>query len=65
MSLLKLEEEEEAKLVTDSAGIELEKLLSGEIEERKPEEPQEPKQVVSLFGGQSSGGKQPQPTEGV
>ncbi|KKK87389.1 hypothetical protein LCGC14_2753710, partial [marine sediment metagenome] len=63
ISLLKLDEEEEAKLVTDSAEVELERLLSGEAEERKPEEKQEPKQVLSLFGGQS-GGTQP-PVEGV
>ena len=58
-SLLKLEEEEEAKLVTDSAGVELEKLLSGDLEEKEEEETQKPKQVVSLFGGQSGGTQQP------
>ena len=62
ISLLKLKEEEEASLVIDSAGVELEKLLAGELEEPKPEERKEPTQVTSLFGGQSSKG---QPVEEV
>ncbi len=52
--------DEEAKLIIDSAGVELDKLLAGELEEKKPEDRQEPKQVVSLFGGQSGGGKPPE-----
>ncbi|KKL87309.1 hypothetical protein LCGC14_1936010, partial [marine sediment metagenome] len=58
-SLIELGAEEDAKLIADEAGVQLEKLLSGEVEEREPQEPQEPKQVTSLFGGQSSGGRQP------
>ncbi|KKM94099.1 hypothetical protein LCGC14_1201750 [marine sediment metagenome] len=58
-SLENLGADEDAKLMTDEAGVQLEKLLSGEVEEREPVEPQNPKQVTSLFGGQSSGEQPP------
>ncbi len=63
-SLIELGADEDARLLTDEAGIQLDKLLSGDVEERKPEPMQEPKQVVSLFGGQG-GRPQQQPTEEV
>ncbi len=64
-SLIDLELEEEAKLVTDSAGVQLEKLLAGEVEETETPKTDEPTQVTSLFAGQSSGGQVQQPIEGV
>ncbi len=63
-SLEELGADEDAKLMVDEAEVQLDKLLAGEVEERKPTEPQEPKQVVSLFGGQS-GRPQQQPMEEV
>ena len=57
-SLENLGADEDAKLITDEAGVQLDKLLSGEVEERKPEPVDKPTQVTSLFAGQSSGGKQ-------
>ncbi len=63
--LLNVGAEEDAKLLTDEAGVQLEKLLSGEVEERKPVKPQVPKEVVSMFGGQQDSQPQQPPIEGV
>ncbi len=42
----------EAELMATEIGVGLEQLLAGEIETPKPEEEQEPKQVIPLIGGQ-------------
>lgn len=58
-ALIKHDRPEEAEIMSDEAGIELEKLLAGEIPQLPTEKPQEPKQVLSLFGGATGG----QPTQ--
>jgi len=64
--LIELEEDEEAALITDEAGVMLEQLLSGNVETPKQETGKEPTQVVSLFGGgQGRGGATPQMPEEV
>jgi len=60
--LIELDEDEEAKLITDEAGVRLEQLLGGTVEGAKPETPQEPKQMVNLWGG-GQGRQTRQPTE--
>jgi len=51
-SLIEMGEDEEAKLLADEAQVNLEMLLSGDISQQpKPERKEEPKQVLSLFGG--------------
>ena len=43
--------------MSDEMGVNLEQMLRGEITQQpKPEKPQEPKQVMPMFGG---GGGQP------
>ena len=51
-ALIEMEEDEEAKLLADEAQVNLEMLLAGDISQQpKPEKKEEPKQVLSLFGG--------------
>ena len=62
--LIELEEDEEAKLLSDEAGVNLEQLLSGDIQQQpKPQKEDEPTQVLSLFGG-AGGGTPRTTTEG-
>ena len=49
--LIALEKHEEAEMVADFAGVQLEQLLSCNAELPEPEAEQIPKQVVSLFSG--------------
>ncbi|MCJ7791871.1 MAG: hypothetical protein MUP49_05645 [Dehalococcoidia bacterium] len=64
--LIELDEDEEAKLITDEAGVQLEQLLSGNAgttARPQPEEGKEPSQVLSLFSGgagRSAPSQQPQ-----
>lgn len=56
-SLIKEDREYEAKLMAAELGVNLKQMMAGEMEPPKPEPEQEPKQVLSLFGG--GGGRQP------
>mgnify|MGYP001591464299 CR=1 FL=1 len=57
--LIALGKGEEAKLITDEAGVALEQLLTGNVTRPKPATPKEASQVVSLFGGGTGRGGQP------
>lgn len=58
--LIEMDEEEDAKLMLDDLGVSLEQVLTGGTEQLpKPEKTQEPKQVLSLFGG--AGGRVTKP----
>ncbi len=59
----KLGEGEEAKLITDEAGVKLEQLLSGEVTSSEPEPENKASQVVSLFGGGVGRGGRPKTPE--
>ena len=51
-ALIEMDEDEEAKLLADEAQVNLDMLLAGDISQQpKPEKKEEPKQVLSLFGG--------------
>lgn len=52
--LIEMDEGEEAQLLADEAQVNLDMLLAGDISQQpKPEKKEEPKQVLSLFGGAS------------
>lgn len=55
-ALDELEEEEELMLASASLGVTIDELLSGKAQQPRPEAEQEPKQVLSLFGGGGQGG---------
>ena len=51
-SLIEQGEPEEAQLITDEAGVNLDRLLSGDVAQQpQPEGEEKPTQVLSLFGG--------------
>jgi len=61
-SLIEDGRNEEAELASAQMGVELQQIMAGEMATPKPEQEQEPKQVLSLFGG-GAGGREPKPTE--
>ncbi|KKN71828.1 hypothetical protein LCGC14_0416820 [marine sediment metagenome] len=58
-ALIDMDEDAEARLVLAKLGVTLKQMLLGEVTPPKPEPKQEPKQVLSLFGG--GGGRVQQP----
>jgi len=51
-TLVEMDEDEEAELLSDEMGVNLEQMLRGETSQQpKPEKPQEPKQVMGMWGG--------------
>jgi len=57
-TLIEMEEDEEAQLMSDEMGINLEQMLSGNLQQQpKPEEPQKPQPMMPMFGGGSSAKK--------
>jgi len=56
-ALIKMDEDAEARIALAKLGVTLNQMMSGEVTPPKPEEEQEPKQVLSLFGG-GAGGRQ-------
>ncbi|GAG05691.1 unnamed protein product, partial [marine sediment metagenome] len=51
-TLIDMGEDEEAELMSDELGVNLEQMLRGETAQQpKPEKPQEPKQVMGMWGG--------------
>ena len=61
VSLVEEDRDEEAELLSAEMGVTLQQMMSGEMTPPKTEPEQEPKQVLSLFGGASGG--RPQTTE--
>ncbi len=51
-TLIDMDEDVEAELMSEELGVNLEQMLAGEISQQpKPEKAQEPKQVMPMFGG--------------
>ena len=57
-SLVEDGRDEEAELLSAEMGVTLQQMMAGEMVSPKPEPEQEPKQVLSLFGG--GGGRRPE-----
>lgn len=53
----------EAEIASAQMGVSLQQMLAGETGELPPEKEDEPTQVLSLFGGNQGGGRQPPPAE--
>ena len=58
VSLIEDDRDEEAELASASMGVTLQQMMEGEVSPPKPEQDQEPKQVMPLFG--EGGGRRPE-----
>ncbi len=63
--LVDMDEDFEAELLSAEMGVNLKRMLAGEVEQQpKPEKEDEPTQVLSLFGGGGGGTPRTTPEEG-